>query len=66
MPRHNRRPQRSKRTHYWQKHHLPRKVEERPDEEPQEILISVAIMPHNGKHPNCISTHAFLTERDIL
>lgn len=66
MPRHNRRPQRSKHTHYWQKHHLPRKVEEQPDEEPQEILISVTIMPHNSKHPNCISTHTFLTNRDIL
>lgn len=60
MPRHNRRPQRSKRTHYWQKHHLPRKVEERPDEEPQEILISVAIMPQNGKIDYCITRYRAL------
>ena len=60
MPRHNRRPQRSKRTHYWQKHHLPRKVEERPDEETQEILISVAIMPHNDKKDYCITRYRVL------
>ncbi len=60
MPRHNRRPQRSKRTHYWQKHHLPRKVEERPDEEPQEILISVTIMPQNGKIDYCITRYRAL------
>lgn len=60
MPRHNRRPQRSKRTHYWQKHHLPRKVEERPDEEPQEILVSVIIMPHNGKRQYCEARYRVL------
>lgn len=62
MPRHNRRPQRSKRTHYWQKHHLPRKVEEPQPEpqEPQEILISVAIMPQNGKKDYCITRYRAL------
>lgn len=62
MPRHNRRPQRSKRTHYWQKHHLPRKVEEpKPEpQEPQEILISVAIMPQNGKKDYYISRYRAL------
>lgn len=62
MPRHNRRPQRSKRTHYWQKHNLPRKVEEPQPEpqEPQEILISVAIMPQNGKKDYCITRYRAL------
>lgn len=61
MPRHNRRPQRSKRTHYWQKHHLPRKVEEPQSEpQPQEILISVAIMPQNGKKDYCTTRYRAL------
>ena len=61
MPRHNRRPQRSKRTHYWQKHHLKRPEEPQPEpQEPQEILISVAIMPQNGKKDYCITRYRAL------
>lgn len=53
MPRHNRRPQRSKRTHYWQKHHLSRQPAPVAPEEPQEILISVRILPRSGKKSYC-------------
>lgn len=60
MPRHNRRPQRSKRTHYWQKHHLKRPEEQQPEPQPQEILISVAIMPQNGKKDYCITRYRAL------
>lgn len=53
MPRHNRRPQRSKRTHYWQKHHLKRLEEPKLEPQPQEILISVRILPRSGKKSYC-------------
>ena len=52
MPRHNRRPQRSKRTHYWQKHHLKHLEEPKPEPQPQEILISVRISPRTDKNPH--------------
>lgn len=43
MPRRNHRPQRNRKTHYWQKHHCKRSEAPAPDE-PEEILVSVKIV----------------------
>ena len=54
MPRHNHCPQRSKRTHYWQKHHLSRQPQPVPPEQ-TEILVSVVVERKKTSSGYCIS-----------
>lgn len=59
MPRRNHRPQRNRKTHYWQKHHLKRVEAPIPDE-PEEILVSVTITRHCGKNAHCTTRYRAL------
>lgn len=59
MPRHNRRPQRSRKSRYWQKHHCKRIEPPIPDE-PEEILVSVTITRQCGKNAHCTTRYRAL------
>lgn len=54
MPRHNRRPQRNRKTRYWQKHHLSRQPQPVPPEQ-TEILVSVIVEQKKTSSGYCIT-----------
>lgn len=54
MPRHNRRPPRNRRTHYWQKHHLARQPRPDPPEQ-TEILVSVTVERKKTSSGYCVT-----------